>query len=149
MGGVANVCRPTSWAGPRPSRKSLNWASEESLTPGKMRLKQRRHKHGDERHSFINIRQICRGAVRKSLELCVCTNALSEIRRSFWSDLRISVSLLSLGAVAVHAAVSGLSAGLPVHGGPPPRVLHRHACLHAPLDAAAGALTHLFPCWSF
>lgn len=41
MGGVANVCRPTSWAGPRPSRKSLNCASEESLTPGKMRLKQR------------------------------------------------------------------------------------------------------------
>lgn len=39
IGGVANVCRPTSWAGPRPSRKSLNWASEESLTPGKMRLK--------------------------------------------------------------------------------------------------------------
>lgn len=41
MGGVANVCRPTSWAGPRPSRKSLNCASEESLTPGKMRLNQR------------------------------------------------------------------------------------------------------------
>lgn len=71
MGGVANVCRPTSWAGPRPSRKSLNWASEESLTPGKMRLEQRRHKHGDERYSFIPIRHICRGAaaVRKSLEL--------------------------------------------------------------------------------
>lgn len=42
MGGVASVCRPTSWAGPRPSRKSLNWASEESLTPGKMRLKEKR-----------------------------------------------------------------------------------------------------------
>ena len=41
MGGVAKVWRPTSWAGPRPSRKSLNCASEESLTPGKMRLNQR------------------------------------------------------------------------------------------------------------
>ena len=141
MGGVANVCRPTSWAGPRPSRKSLNWASEESLTPGKMRLKQRRHKHGDERHSFINIRQICRGAVRKSLELCVCTNALSEIRRSFWSDLRISVSLLSLGAVAVHAAVCGLPAGLPSHPAPH---LHRQARLRAPLDGAAQLLAPCF-----
>lgn len=42
IGGVANVCLPTSWAGPSPSRKSLNWLSEESLTPGKMRLRQRK-----------------------------------------------------------------------------------------------------------
>lgn len=39
MAGVARVWRPTSWAGPRPSRKSLNWLSEAKRTPGKIRLK--------------------------------------------------------------------------------------------------------------
>lgn len=39
IGGVANVCRPTIWAGPRPSRKSLNWLSGPSLVVGKMNLK--------------------------------------------------------------------------------------------------------------
>jgi len=37
--GVAKVCRPTSWAGPSPSRKSLNWLSAANLTPGKIKLK--------------------------------------------------------------------------------------------------------------
>lgn len=37
MGGVANVCRPTIWAGPRPSRKSLNWLSAPSRV-GKINL---------------------------------------------------------------------------------------------------------------
>lgn len=36
--GVAKVCRPTSWAGPSPSRKSLNWLSAANLTPGKIKL---------------------------------------------------------------------------------------------------------------
>lgn len=30
---VARVCRPTNWAGPMPSKKSLNWASEARHTP--------------------------------------------------------------------------------------------------------------------
>lgn len=46
----------------------------------------------------------------------------------------LSVSLLSLGAVAVHAAVRGLPAGLPSHPAPH---LHRQARLCAPLDRAA------------
>ena len=37
MGGVASVCRPTIWAGPRPSRKSLNWLSAPSRV-GKINL---------------------------------------------------------------------------------------------------------------
>lgn len=44
------------------------------------------------------------------------------------------VSLLSLGAVAVHAAICGLPAGLPSHPAPH---LHRQARLRAPLDRAA------------
>lgn len=60
-----------------------------------------------------------------------------------------SVYVLPLRAVAVHAAVSRLSAGLSVHGRPSPRVLHGHARLHAPLDAAAPGLAHLLTCRSF
>lgn len=43
IAGVARVWRPTSWAGPRPSRKSLNWLSEARRTPGKIRLKAKGH----------------------------------------------------------------------------------------------------------
>lgn len=50
--------------------------------------------------------------------------------------------VLPLRAVAVHAAIRRLSAGLSVHGRSSPRILHGHACLHTPLDAAAG-LTRL------
>lgn len=60
--------------------------------------------------------------------------------------LSFSVYVLPLRAVAVHAAIGRLSAGLPVHGRPSPRVLHSHARLHAPLDAAAAALTRLLTC---
>lgn len=60
--------------------------------------------------------------------------------------LSFSVYVLPLRAVAVHAAISRLSAGLPVHGRPSPRVLHSHARLHAPLDAAAAGLTRLLTC---
>lgn len=56
------------------------------------------------------------------------------------------VYVLPLRAVAVHAAISRLSAGLPVHGRPSPRVLHGHTRLHTPLDAAAAGLTHLLAC---
>lgn len=104
MGGVANVWRPTSWAGPRPSRKSLNCASEESLTPGKMRLKQR-----DKGWCFQKL-------------------------RSSASAHSCALSLLSLRAVAVHAAVCGLPAGLASH---PAAHLHRQPRLRAPLDRAA------------
>lgn len=38
MGGVANVCRPTIWAGPSPSRKSLNWLSGPRRVVGKTKL---------------------------------------------------------------------------------------------------------------
>lgn len=38
MAGVASVCRPTSWPGPKPSRKSLNWLSAPSRIPEKIRL---------------------------------------------------------------------------------------------------------------
>lgn len=41
MGGVASVCRPTIWAGPRPSRKSLNWLSAPSRV-GKINLQRER-----------------------------------------------------------------------------------------------------------
>lgn len=44
---------------------------------------------------------------------------------------KCEVYWLPLGVVAVHAAVVGLSAGLPAHV---PRQLHRHAGLRAPLD---------------
>lgn len=40
MGGVASVCRPTIWAGPRPSRKSLNWLSAPSRV-GKINLQKK------------------------------------------------------------------------------------------------------------
>lgn len=62
-------------------------------------------------------------------------NTFARHCRSY--DLVFSVHILPLRAVAVHAAICGLSAGLSVHGGPSPRILHRHARLHAPLDAAA------------
>lgn len=39
IGGVASVCRPTSWPGPNPSRKSLNWLSAPSRVVGKMNLR--------------------------------------------------------------------------------------------------------------
>ena len=55
--------------------------------------------------------------------------------------LRVPSSLLSLGAVAVHAAVSGLPAGLPSHSAPH---LHRQARLCTPLDSAAQLLTSCF-----
>lgn len=41
MGGVANVCRPTIWAGPSPSRKSLNWLSGPRRVVGKTNLQLR------------------------------------------------------------------------------------------------------------
>lgn len=50
-------------------------------------------------------------------------------------------SLLSLRAVAVHAAVGGLPAGLPSHPAPH---LHRQARLCAPLDGAAQLLASCF-----
>lgn len=40
MAGVASVCRPTSWAGPSPSRKSLNWLLAPMLMPEKIKLQQ-------------------------------------------------------------------------------------------------------------
>ena len=56
---------------------------------------------------------------------------------------RISPHSLPLGAVAVHAAVGGLPAGLPGHPAPH---LHGQACLRAALDGAAQLLTARF--WS-
>ena len=44
IAGVARVWRPTSWAGPRPSRKSLNWLSEAKRTPGKITIKAKQHR---------------------------------------------------------------------------------------------------------
>lgn len=41
MGGVASVCRPTIWAGPSPSRKSLNWLSGPRRVVGKTNLRDR------------------------------------------------------------------------------------------------------------
>lgn len=35
---MANVCLPASCAGPRPSKNSVNWLSDEIFTPGKIRL---------------------------------------------------------------------------------------------------------------
>lgn len=65
----------------------------------------------------------------------------SKMRKQFNPELLAlrceraqNVSLLSLGAVAVHAAVCGLPAGLPSHPAPH---LHRQARLRAPLDRAA------------
>lgn len=55
--------------------------------------------------------------------------------------------LLPLRAVAVHAAVGGFSASLPVHGRASSRVLHCHARLHTPLDAAAAGLAPFLACW--
>lgn len=40
MAGVASVCLPTSWAGPSPSRKSLNWLLAPTLMPEKIKLQQ-------------------------------------------------------------------------------------------------------------
>lgn len=54
---------------------------------------------------------------------------------------QVHVSLLSLGAVAVHASVCGLPAGLSSH---PASHLHRQACLCAPLDSAAQLFTSRF-----
>lgn len=51
------------------------------------------------------------------------------------------MSLLSLGAVAVHAAVCGLPAGLPSHPAPH---LHSQARLCAPLNRAAQLLSSCF-----
>lgn len=45
MAGVASVCLPTNWAGPSPSRKSLNWLLAPRFTPEKIKLTQRTHKH--------------------------------------------------------------------------------------------------------
>ena len=42
MGGVASVCRPTIWAGPSPSRKSLNWLSGPRRVVGKTNLRERK-----------------------------------------------------------------------------------------------------------
>lgn len=42
MAGVASVCLPTNWAGPSPSRKSLNWLLAPRFTPEKIKLT---HKH--------------------------------------------------------------------------------------------------------
>lgn len=42
MEGVASVCRPTIWAGPSPSRKSLNWLSGPRRVVGKTNLRQRK-----------------------------------------------------------------------------------------------------------
>lgn len=44
MAGVASVCLPTNWDGPRPSRKSLNWLLAPRLTPEKIKLRQRTYK---------------------------------------------------------------------------------------------------------
>lgn len=38
MAGVASVCLPTNWAGPSPSRKSLNWLLAPRFTPEKIKL---------------------------------------------------------------------------------------------------------------
>lgn len=39
IAGVANVCLPASWAGPKPLRKPVKCLSVASLTPGKIKLK--------------------------------------------------------------------------------------------------------------
>lgn len=44
MGGVANVCRPASWAGPNPSRKPVNCLSDASFTPGNISLTRQNEK---------------------------------------------------------------------------------------------------------
>lgn len=41
MAGVASVCLPTNWAGPSPSRKSLNWLLAPRFTPEKIKLPQK------------------------------------------------------------------------------------------------------------
>lgn len=66
----------------------------------------------------------------------MCVRELQIVLRE-----RVPISLLSLGAVAVHAAVSGLPAGLPSHPAPH---LHRQARLCAPLDRAAQLLSSCF-----
>jgi len=146
IGGVANVCRPTSWAGPRPSRKSLNWASEESLTPGKMRLKEgktpglpQRCWHETEKTSAAHWKSWGFGivtAMSPHIRLFALYVQTAPRRMSMQEliDWWICISLLSLGAVAVHAAVRGLPAGLPSHPAPH---LHRQARLRTPLDRAA------------
>lgn len=60
--------------------------------------------------------------------------------------LHFLLYVLPLRAVAVHAAIGGLPAGLPVHGRPSSWILHCHARLYAPLDTAAASLTHLLAC---
>lgn len=45
IGGVASVCRPTIWAGPSPSRKSLNWLSAPSRVVGKTNLEKKADGH--------------------------------------------------------------------------------------------------------
>lgn len=40
MGGVASVCLPTIWAGPSPSRKSLNWLPGPRRVVGKTNLRE-------------------------------------------------------------------------------------------------------------
>lgn len=44
MAGVASVCLPTNWAGPSPSRKSLNWLLAPRFTPEKIKLTKKTHK---------------------------------------------------------------------------------------------------------
>lgn len=65
-----------------------------------------------------------------------CCISFLIVRRAW-----VHVSLLSLGAVAVHASICGLPAGLPSH---PASHLHRQACLCAPLDSAAQLFTSRF-----
>lgn len=129
MAGVASVCRPTSWPGPRPSRKSLNWLSAPNRIPEKIRLKDIRVWVYNPRH------------VRTSEKAKIFLG----LRGKIWRNPDDHV--LPLRAVAVHAPISGLSAGLSVHGRPSTRILHRHTRLHAPLNSAAAGLAHFFTCW--
>lgn len=53
MAGVASVCRPTNWAGPSPSRKSLNWLLAPRFTPEKIKLE--RNTECDEKNLVWNL----------------------------------------------------------------------------------------------
>lgn len=73
--------------------------------------------------------------------MCGCAGTCVCVCVDVWGG----VNVLPLRTVAVHAAISGLPAGLAVHGWSSSGKLHRHPRLHAPLDGAAACLADLLP----
>lgn len=122
IGGVASVCRPTSWPGPSPSRKSLNWLSAPSRVVGKMNLPRRAKGFCGASGCWV------------SSEVYSPPPAESTGRGAQPRLPSPRGALRAVGAVAVGAAVGGLPAALP--GDPGPH-LHRDAGLRAPPNVAA------------